>query len=303
MFTSQAKNIVLTPSGRLHPDPELVIRSFPDGTRYSTGRVYRIDEESFMLKETVVVVGKIPVVVGKKLGKGGYGTVYSGTLLTNGEKVAVKVQPDDFMGTAEREAIVSRYHGIGKRNTSSILGPTKIDGDVYFTLPKADTDFMGWVKKRCLQGKFTVIIEALLDIVKDLQELHFCGKTHMDLKVDNVLMIEDRAYLADFGKVEVCGTIIPSADADPNNHRHCDPYYFKTVSGSDFYTVDHSFDLHSLGELLRWTSSLLARYAILTPGLDHLSRSLCHMIPSSRASLSYVEYQLKVIKLKNNKAV
>jgi serine/threonine protein kinase len=129
-------------------------------------------------------------------------------------------------------------------------------------------NFRNWVAGKIVEGQYNLIIKALIKIAQDLQNLHKQGHVHMDLKDDNVLVINDEAFVSDFGKVESDGKVIPSANRpfmryDTNikkfvpNYPQLAPEYFLENSKNPFYTVCYTFDLYSYGFLMKSVSRMM----------------------------------------------
>lgn len=206
----------------------------------------------------LVVIKSNPCVLIRKLGSGAYGVVYEGYDLKRQKKVAVKSQPGYLADVITKQAAVTKLNGIGLTDLGANIGPSFLgDGNGYFILPLADACFQNWVVQKVVANQEILIIKALIKIAQDLKNLHSQGKVHMDLKIDNVLIINDEAFLSDFGKVEKDGTIIPSAHEEYYKYPQCAPEYFIGVNKSSHYTVCYTFDLYSYGYLLKTVSKMM----------------------------------------------
>lgn len=142
-----------------------------------------------------------------ELGSGTFGTVYlarhvllSGEL---GKKVAIKTQGITVLPKEkfQEQVRITRKYGIG--TAGQVIGPAFIHrpdptGSVMMgvaVLPLADYDF-GTYLRSASPGN---ILRRLVEVCLQLQILHKSGKVHMDLKPDNILIVDGSAYLADFG--------------------------------------------------------------------------------------------------------
>ena len=52
---------------------------------------------------------------------------------------------------------------------------------------------------------------------------------HMDLKMDNILVVNDKSYISDFGKVERINKIIPSAQGNYLNYHNVIQIIFQNI--------------------------------------------------------------------------
>ncbi|KAG6526964.1 hypothetical protein ZIOFF_009051 [Zingiber officinale] len=143
----------------------------------------------------------------KKVGSGGYGTVYYGKL-KNGKEIAVKVQTNDScQGNRQFSSEVSLLSRIHHRNLVEFLGYCQQEGKsilVYEfmhngTLKEhlhgslSQESPISWIKR----------LEIAEDAAKGIEYLHTgCSPTiiHRDLKTSNILLDKQmRAKVSDFG--------------------------------------------------------------------------------------------------------
>ncbi|KAL2645212.1 hypothetical protein R1flu_012799 [Riccia fluitans] len=141
-----------------------------------------------------------------KIGEGGYGPVYKGTL-SNGKAVAVKVNKINSQGTEEFANEVGLLTRIHHRNLVSLLGFCE-DGDERFLLyefqEKGALNNLLWgpeSEKNPLDWKTR--LDIALNAAKGLEYLHTgCDPKviHRDVKSSNIL-VDDKfvAKVADFG--------------------------------------------------------------------------------------------------------
>lgn len=209
------------------------------------------------LYDTVIIKNN-PCVLIKLLGSGAYGKVYEAYDLKRLKKVAIKSQPLCFAEVINKQAAITKLNGIGLLDIGANIGPSFLaDKHGYFILPLADTTFHNWVVQKVIAGQEILIVKALIKIAQDLLILHSQGKVHMDLKTDNVLVVNDEAFLSDFGKVERDGKVLTSAKEDYHKYPQCAPEYFISVSKNPTYTVCYTFDLYSYGFLLKVVSKIM----------------------------------------------
>lgn len=236
----------------------------------------------------VVIIKDRPCVLISLLGEGAYGKVYSAWDIKAGKKVAVKCQPAYLSDVIYKQAAITKENGIGLFDVNSNIGPSFLsDKNGYFILPLADSCFHDWVAKKAVLGQHTVIIRALIKIARDLQALHLHGKVHMDLKTDNVLIINDVAYISDFGKTERREELITSASGDFKKYPQCAPEYFTVVSHKSHYEVSSRFDLYSYGYLIK-TVSRMVKDPNMKKELENIASNVHRTEPTSRRTLETV---------------
>lgn len=197
--------------------------------------------EKYTAAYPLVVIKRQLYSLEKSLGKGAFGQVYAGHNLMTGEKVAVKCQryqccPDPMV---QKQVCVTKCHGIGLCNPDITSDPAYLsDGNVYFVLPLADTVYFKWAAKMIREhpvNGWKKLIAAYIKIADDLERMHSAPegqKVHMDLKADNVLIVDDVAYLADFGKTERVGKMLPLIPAMHSQYPHNAPEYFVGYGGA-----------------------------------------------------------------------
>jgi len=167
----------------------------------------------------------------KKVGKGGFGTVYKGKL--RGEPVAVKELLDKE--SADKEAaMLEMLHPYRHPNIVAYLGRSN-SSIVMEWVPRTLNDIKSPSKAR--------ISKLLLGFVKGMAFVHELGFVHRDLKPSNVLVTKDDVVkIADFGIARELGnpkdmtTGIGTTYFMPNEQRR------RASSG-----YNESVDVHSFG--------------------------------------------------------
>lgn len=235
----------------------------------------------------VVIQNKLYVLI-RELGRGYFGCVFQGYDPVMNKLVAIKKQPIENSHIIVKQSVMTRGNGIGKSDPGVNAGPSFLaDKHGYFVMPLADTSYDKWVKNMFSQGKTKLVIQSLVKICRDLIDFHSKGKVHMDLKLDNILVVNDVAFISDFGKTESRGSFIPSSNV-PNHTQYpqCAPELFSSVTGRSIYTVSSKFDLWSFGFVLREVAK--KAYGQIAIELRNISTYLYKMNPDERASLETV---------------
>lgn len=255
------------------------------------GESIYVNEKSLVaLYDHIVISGHLCVIL-DKLGQGAFGKVYKGFDYHSSKFIAIKSQPSVYAKLIARQSFATKKNGIGLLDPKSNVGPTFLrDGNGYFVIPLADMNFNDWVINKSSSNENKLIIDGLINICKDLIRLHTQGMVHMDLKMDNILVVNDKSYISDFGKVERINKIIPSAQGNYLNYPQCDPNYFSEYSKSAYYTVNKKFDYYSLGKIIKNVSSKI-KDPRLQIELCNISKYLTCMEPKDRYPITkIIEY-------------
>ncbi|XP_050137108.1 rust resistance kinase Lr10-like [Malus sylvestris] len=193
----------------------------------------------------------------KKLGEGGFGSVYSGELPINGVPVAVKVLSDskgngeDFvneMGTIGRihHVNVVRLLGfsaeVGKRALIYELMPNRSLENFITSKDQSNNTLFDWQK----------LHNIVYGIAKGIDYLHQgCDRMilHFDIKPHNILLDHDfNPKISDFGLAKLCSKedrIISMTAA-----RGTVGYIAPEVFNGNFGNVSHKSDVYSFGMLV-----------------------------------------------------
>lgn len=239
------------------------------------------------LFDHIVICGHLCALL-NSLGRGAFGEVFKAYDYNISKFVAVKSQSSQYAGMITRQFEATRRNGIGLIDPSCNVGPCFLrNGRGYFIIPLADMNYINWSARKMASGDYKAILQSLIKIGKDLQRLHLQGNVHMDLKLDNILSVEDTVCLADFGKVEKEGKIIPSAEGCYLNYRQCDPNYFIEYSNNPFYKVDRTFDVYSFGILIKEISRRI-RNSKLRLSLSNISKDATQYNTRERKPLGVI---------------
>ncbi|CAN6582237.1 unnamed protein product [Malus baccata var. baccata] len=193
----------------------------------------------------------------KKLGEGGFGSVYSGELPVNGVPVAVKVLSDskgngeDFVnevGTIGRihHVNVVRLLGfsaeVGKRALLYELMPNRSLENFITSKDQSNNTLFDWQK----------LHNIVNGIAKGIEYLHQgCDRMilHFDIKPHNILLdLDFNPKISDFGLAKLCSkedSIISMTAA-----RGTVGYIAPEVFNGNFGSVSHKSDVYSFGMLV-----------------------------------------------------
>jgi serine/threonine protein kinase len=116
----------------------------------------------------------------------------------------------------------------------------------WFIMPLADRNF--WQEIQEARSAETIPLSALSDILNALEELHFLGYVHRDLKPQNILFHQQRWKISDFGlvlPVTNATTKLTSVDSSWGTANYCAPEQVK-----DFRNATPSVDIYAFGCIL-----------------------------------------------------
>lgn len=231
-----------------------------------------------------------------RLGRGTFGQVFKVYDNSSGEMLALKAQRNRTPVAVKRQVQITSKYGIGKNCPKSIAGPVFLsNGNSYFLLPLADTNFQSWMMDRSTHGEYSLLIKALIKVGRDLSSLHAQKLVHMDLKLDNILVFEDIAYISDFGSTHREGKEIKSKNLNWKNYKHCDPNLFLNVSKSPVYIVDHRFDIFSYSYIIK-TVALYIKDSSIHYQLISVAKEIDNWDPNLRKGIPEIIKRLSKIK-------
>ncbi|HEV3345284.1 MAG TPA: serine/threonine-protein kinase, partial [Pirellulales bacterium] len=197
-----------------------------------------------------------PYTIGRKLGRGGMGTVYAAVNAETGEPAAVKVlsaalaQEEGFRERfeAEIESLKKLHHP----NIVQLFGYGEQDGHHFYG--------MELVRGRSLEEELLAgrtfdwreVTELSIQVCRALKHAHDRGVIHRDIKPANLLLADDGTLkLSDFGIAKLFGNTGLTADGGVLGTAE-----YMAPEQADGRPVTHRCDLYSLGGVM---FALLAR--------------------------------------------
>ncbi|KAL1203052.1 G-type lectin S-receptor-like serine/threonine-protein kinase [Cardamine amara subsp. amara] len=149
---------------------------------------------------------------GNKLGQGGFGPVYKGTL-AGGQEVAVKrLSRTSRQGIEEFKNEIKLIAKLQHRNLVKILGYCVEEDErmlIYEYQPNKSLDFFIFDKERRRELDWPKRVEIIKGIARGLMYLHQDSRLriiHRDLKASNVLLDSDmNSKISDFGLARTLG--------------------------------------------------------------------------------------------------
>ncbi|PRQ41670.1 putative glycerophosphodiester phosphodiesterase, protein kinase RLK-Pelle-LRK10L-2 family [Rosa chinensis] len=194
----------------------------------------------------------------KKLGEGGFGSVFSGKLPNNGVPVAVKVLKDskgsgeDFVNEV---GTIGRIHHV---NVVRLLGFSAEGGNralIFELMPNRSLEkFIKSTGSNKSRSSFNweKLCNIITGIAKGIEYLHQgCDQRilHFDIKPHNILL--DHAFnpkISDFGMAKLCSK--EDSAISMTAARGTIGYIAPEVFNGNFGTVSHKSDVYSFGMLV-----------------------------------------------------
>ena len=214
-----------------------------------------------------------PYRVGRKLGRGGMGTVFAAVSNETGEKAAVKVLSAALAreeGFRERfEAEIESLRMLSHPNIVRLFGFGEQDEYLFYAMELVE----GRSLEEELQASRTFDWREATDIgvqiCRALKHAHDRGVIHRDIKPANLLLTEDGVVkLSDFGIAKLFGNAGMTADRGVLGTAE-----YMAPEQADGRPVTHRCDLYSLGGVL---------YALLARRPPFQAKTLVEMLQLQR---------------------
>lgn len=247
-----------------------------------------------------------PYRIGRKLGKGGMGSVYEAVDDVSGQRAAVKaLAPQLAMAEGFRERFEAEIESLKKLQHEGIvrlLGYGEHDGVLFYSMELVDGPSLEQEINRGRRFDWNETLGIAVQVCRALKHAHDHGVVHRDIKPANLLLAADgRVKIADFGiarlfgatQLTTAGGVLGTADymspeqADGRAVTdRCDQYSL----GSVMYALlagRPPFRAKSMPEMLQLqrfaAPEPVRRYAPHTPEqLDRLIKQLLSKEPAER---------------------
>lgn len=212
-----------------------------------------------------------PFRLGKRLGRGGMGTVYAATHVETGEQVALKVlAPGIAAEEGFRDRFRSEIDSLKKLNHPNIVRILGHDADHLFYSMEL---VAGRSLEECLASgqsfSWQQAVDIGIQVCRALKHAHDRGVIHRDIKPANLLLAEDGTVkLSDFGIAKLFGVTGLTADGGVVGTAE-----YMAPEQADGRPVTYRADLYSLGGVL---------YALLAGRPPFRARSLVEMLQMQR---------------------
>lgn len=197
-----------------------------------------------------------PYQIGRKLGRGGMGTVYAAVHIETGETAAVKVlsaalaQEEGFRERFESE--IESLKKLHHPNIVRLFGYGEQDGHHFYGMELVEGRSL---EEELLAGRkfdWREATDLAIQICRALKHAHDRGVIHRDIKPANLLLADDGTLkLSDFGIAKLFGNTGLTADGGVLGTAE-----YMAPEQADGRPVNHRCDLYSLGGVM---FALLAR--------------------------------------------
>ncbi|MBX9792051.1 MAG: serine/threonine protein kinase [Pirellulales bacterium] len=217
-----------------------------------------------------------PYRLGRRLGRGGMGTVYAAVEDTSREPAAVKVLSAhlaDEEGFRERfEAEIETLRKLRHPNIVRLYGFGQLDDVLYYAMELVE----GTSLEEELQGgrRFTwqEAAQIGIQVCRALRHAHDHGVIHRDLKPANLLAARDGTIkLSDFGIAKLFGNVGMTGDGGVVGTAE-----YMSPEQADSRPITHRADLYALGAVL---------YALCAGRPPFRARSLVEMLEMQRTAV------------------
>jgi eukaryotic-like serine/threonine-protein kinase len=197
-----------------------------------------------------------PYQIGRKLGRGGMGTVYAGIALESGEPAAIKVLSAAMAreeGFRERfEAEIESLRKLNHPNIVRLFGFGEQDGYLFYAMELVDGHSLEEELQAGRTFDWREVTELTIQACRALKHAHDRGVIHRDIKPANLLLATDGVLkLSDFGIAKLFGNSGMTADGGVLGTAE-----YMAPEQADGRPVSHRCDLYSLGGVM---FALLAR--------------------------------------------
>ena len=189
--------------------------------------------------------------VQRELGAGGMATVYLARDVRHDRDVAVKVLKDGVAALIGVERFLAEIRTTARLKHPHILplfDSGSADGTLYYVMPFVDGESLRQRLRRAGPLPIDDATRILRQVADALAHAHAHGVIHRDVKIDNVLVADGQAFLADFGIARVFAPQDPGATLTRTGVAVGTPNYMapeQLVGG----TVDQRTDIYAFGAL------------------------------------------------------
>jgi TolB-like protein/tRNA A-37 threonylcarbamoyl transferase component Bud32 len=140
--------------------------------------------------------------VDREIGRGSTAIVYLAEDLKHGRKVAIKVLYPDLaasVGTDRFLREIQYASALAHPNILPVHDSGSAGGFLYYVMPYVEGESLRDRLRREIQLGVEESLQIASDIAAALEHAHARGLVHRDIKPENILLVGDRAMVADFG--------------------------------------------------------------------------------------------------------
>lgn len=214
-----------------------------------------------------------PYRIGRRLGRGGMGTVYAAVEVETGTAAAVKILSPALAG---EEGFRERFEGeieslkkLRHPNIVRLLGWGEQDGHLFYAMELVEGSTLDQELRNGRKFHWREVAEIGIHLCRALKHAHDRGVIHRDIKPANLLLAPDGTLkLSDFGIAKLFGTTGLTVDGGVIGTAE-----YMSPEQADGRAVTDRCDLYSVGGVL---------YALLAGRAPFKARTLPEMLQLQR---------------------
>ena len=188
--------------------------------------------------------------IDEEIGRGAMAAVYSARDLRHQRRVAIKVLRNDSTLPMSDVRFVREIKFLSQLQHPNILplyDSGIAAGYLYYVMPQVRGETLGARMRRAPRLTPRDVARIVGDVGEALDHAHRHGVVHRDIKPDNILLLEGRAVVADFGIARAiggsgAGQVTTVGSVTPGTPSYMSPE--QLLGGQD---VDGRSDVYSLG--------------------------------------------------------
>lgn len=214
-----------------------------------------------------------PYRIGRKLGRGGMGTVFAGEEIESGTPAAVKVLAStlahDEGFRARFESEIETLRMLRHPNIVRLFGFGEHEGHLFYAMELVDGTSLEDELQRGRRFEWREVTRIGIGLCRALRHAHDRGVIHRDIKPANIMLAHDGTVkLSDFGIAKLFGSAGLTADGGVIGTAE-----YMAPEQADGRPVTYRSDLYSLGGVL---------FALLAGRPPFQARSLLEMLQMQR---------------------
>ncbi|MGD8726785.1 MAG: protein kinase, partial [Gemmatimonadales bacterium] len=188
----------------------------------------------------------------RELGRGGMATVYLAHDIRHERQVAIKVMRPDIAATIGSDRFLREIRIAAKLTHPHILplhDSGEIDGFLYYVMPYIEGESLREKLTRSGELPIPEAVRLLRCVVDALALAHKQGIVHRDIKPDNVLLLDDYAFVTDFGVAKALTEAKDSEAITTFGMAVGTPAYMSPEQAAGDPNIDHRADIYAVGAM------------------------------------------------------
>ncbi len=188
-----------------------------------------------------------------EIGRGAMATVYAANDLRHQRRVAMKVLRNDSAIAMSDVRFVREIKFLSQLQHPNILplhDSGLVAGHLFYVMPYVHGETLGTRLARLPRLALRDIVRIIGDVGEALDHAHRHGVVHRDIKPDNILLVEGRAVVADFGIARAIGLASGQQVTTVGSIGPGTPSYMSPEQLLGDTEIDGRSDIYSLGIVL-----------------------------------------------------